>query len=183
MSNNINNEDIIFTEETTWGSNRYQIDYLEVIDFSGFSPITQVQALCFNEPGSLTIYKDTKGCYGLPGGTVEEGESLEAALRREIKEEVAAELRTYGPLLLLRVTDVSTKTINYQARYWATVSLLLQPVDDPAKKAITRHSVNVANLPDYLKWGKKVDLYLNRCRLTAPDLFLTPLIDRVAKQC
>jgi 8-oxo-dGTP diphosphatase len=47
-----------------------------------------------------------KGAYALPGGFVEIGETVEAACRREVKEEVGLEL---GPLRLLGVYSDPTR--------------------------------------------------------------------------
>ncbi len=57
-------------------------------------PLTTVGALVVNPRGQVLIVKTTKwkGTWGVPGGKVEWGETLEAALVREFKEEVGLEL-------------------------------------------------------------------------------------------
>jgi ADP-ribose pyrophosphatase YjhB (NUDIX family) len=57
-------------------------------------PLTTVGALVVNYSGKVLIVKTTKwkGMWGVPGGKVEWGETLEAALLREFKEEVGLEL-------------------------------------------------------------------------------------------
>ena len=56
--------------------------------------MTTVGALVTNDRGQVLIVKTTKwrGTWGVPGGKVEWGETLEAALIREFKEEVSLEL-------------------------------------------------------------------------------------------
>ncbi|MCR4284736.1 MAG: NUDIX domain-containing protein [archaeon] len=52
------------------------------------------------EDGKLLVAKDTKDdFYKLPGGTVKEGESLEAGCKRRAREEVNAEVEIIRPLL------------------------------------------------------------------------------------
>ncbi|MFH7028791.1 MAG: NUDIX domain-containing protein [Heteroscytonema crispum UTEX LB 1556] len=57
-------------------------------------PLTTVGALVVNLSGQVLIVKTTKwkGTWGVPGGKVEWGETLEAALIREFQEEVGLEL-------------------------------------------------------------------------------------------
>ncbi|MBC6453504.1 MAG: NUDIX domain-containing protein [Hormoscilla sp. SP5CHS1] len=57
-------------------------------------PLTTVGALVVNGSGRVLIVKTTKwrGTWGVPGGKVEWGETLEAALKREFREEVGLEL-------------------------------------------------------------------------------------------
>lgn len=57
-------------------------------------PLTTVGALVANPSGQVLIVKTTKwkGSWGVPGGKVEWGETLEAALVREFREEVGLDL-------------------------------------------------------------------------------------------
>lgn len=57
-------------------------------------PIPTVAALVTGPSGRVLLVRTTKwkGRWGIPGGKVEWGESLEAALRREMREEVGLEL-------------------------------------------------------------------------------------------
>ncbi|NEP14019.1 MAG: NUDIX domain-containing protein [Symploca sp. SIO2C1] len=57
-------------------------------------PLTTVGALVVNSRGQVLIVKTTKwkGAWGVPGGKVEWGETLEGALIREFHEEVGIEL-------------------------------------------------------------------------------------------
>ncbi|MFI0401924.1 MAG: NUDIX domain-containing protein [Cyanobium sp.] len=57
-------------------------------------PLVTVGALVSNPAGQVLIVRTTKwrGTWGVPGGKVEWGETLEDALRREFLEEVGLEL-------------------------------------------------------------------------------------------
>ncbi len=57
-------------------------------------------------------YDDTfGGLWEFPGGCIEEGETKEAALRREIKEELDLEIKV-GPLFLMLTDEIPTLKIN-----------------------------------------------------------------------
>ncbi|PZA06401.1 MULTISPECIES: NUDIX domain-containing protein [unclassified Meiothermus] len=58
-------------------------------------PLPTVAALITGPSGRVLLVRTTKwrGLWGIPGGKVEWGEPLEAALRREIREEVGLELQ------------------------------------------------------------------------------------------
>ena len=49
------------------------------------------------DPAKGGVYLD---CWHIPGGGVDEGESLEQALRREVKEEVGFDILPYKPVLI-----------------------------------------------------------------------------------
>ena len=67
----LQNKTRIFEEKTTWGKKEYFCEYIDDIDFSKITPITQVQAICFLPSGEFVVYEDVNGKYGLPGGTID----------------------------------------------------------------------------------------------------------------
>src|SRR5512141_1800557 len=58
---------------------------------------TAVRAVILRETDLLMIFSSTVGDYKFPGGGVNEGESHEQALRREIQEECGMSLAEMGP--------------------------------------------------------------------------------------
>jgi nucleoside triphosphatase len=80
---------------------------------------TIVSALIFSKDGKLLMGKKdpAKGgvysdCWHIPGGGIEEGETLEQGLRREIKEEVGIDVLPYNPILIPeKGSGVSEKTL------------------------------------------------------------------------
>ncbi|NEQ95466.1 MAG: NUDIX domain-containing protein [Cyanothece sp. SIO2G6] len=65
-------------------------------------PLATVGALVVGPTGKILIVKTTKwrGSWGVPGGKVDWGEPLEAALKREFQEEVGLTLHTIQFALL-----------------------------------------------------------------------------------
>lgn len=68
---------------------------------------TIVSALIFSKDDKLLMGKKdpTKGgvysdCWHIPGGGIDEGETFEQALRREVKEEVGLDISSYNPVLI-----------------------------------------------------------------------------------
>jgi 8-oxo-dGTP pyrophosphatase MutT (NUDIX family) len=59
-------------------------------------------------------------CWTLPGGRVEEGESLEQALLREVKEELGFDLRVYDLFKTIVENSLSETTERYI--YWGNIS-------------------------------------------------------------
>jgi 8-oxo-dGTP diphosphatase len=55
-----------------------------------------VYALITDEDGKLLVVKNVKGDWDFPGGTVEEGETLEEAIIREVKEETGFNIAITG---------------------------------------------------------------------------------------
>lgn len=164
-----NNQKPIHTQEVMWKGDKFIAELYDSTDFSNLSKITQVQAVCFVKGSdNIVIYKDKDGNYGLPGGSVEEGESLEESLKREIREEVACKLLDYGPLLYIqsyKERDENKKEkYGYQVRYWANVKPLDEEVNDPDGKAIERITTTPEKALDLLDWGKKAEIYLEKAK-------------------
>ena len=87
-------------------------------------PLTTVGALVVNPQGQVLIVKTTKwrGTWGIPGGKVEWGETLEEALLREFREEVGLELQQVRFALLQEavqdpqfIRDAHFILVNYYA--------------------------------------------------------------------
>ena len=146
----------LLVERSDW---KGEIFINEIYNYSedlNLSPVTQVQAVCFDENGQIVLYKHIDGYFGLPGGKVEEGEDLEKALAREIMEETACELIESKVFAYVKSwKESSPEKVTYNLRYYAKVKLLDQPVQDPAGKAIERILVDKNEATEKLNWGEK----------------------------
>ena len=117
--------------------------------------LKQVQAVCFTGDDRVVLFRFKDGKAGCPGGSVESGESVEEALRREILEEANCELLDFGPTGYVQVEDLNSGRTFYQGRYWALVKPLEGEVRDPVQKSKERILVSLEEAPEVLGWGKK----------------------------
>lgn len=68
-------------------------------DESSFITRTAARAVIIDEQGRVALINSTnRGCYKLPGGGIDDGELIEEALRREVKEEAGYEIYDVEPL-------------------------------------------------------------------------------------
>lgn len=92
-----------------------------------------VGALIVNERGELflarrgPLAKNERGLWEFPGGSVEYGERLEEALKREIREEYGLEIEV-GELL-----DVVDHILPDEGQHWVSPTYLCKPVSDDPK--------------------------------------------------
>lgn len=119
-------------------------------------PTTQAYCICFNDKDEVLILNQ-KGddTWTLPGGTVEEGETLEQALIREVNEEADITLKNIMFLGVQKVDDPGKRGTYFQARYIAQVDNILSQTVDPALGKINeRKWVPNSEITNYIKWGK-----------------------------
>ena len=77
------------------------------------------KAVIENEDGAVLLLQRSKPYHGqtvltwdIPGGRIDSGESLEQALRRELKEETDLELESVGPVLHVKDFIIETESIH-----------------------------------------------------------------------
>ena len=66
-------------------------------------------------------------CWTLPGGRVEEGESPDQAIRREVKEELGLDLRSYD--LFETIVEKTRKETVERRIYWANISKRIESLE------------------------------------------------------
>lgn len=146
---------LIFEGNLDWKGIAHKMELYEADDISDLQPITQAQAVPFVDQNHIVIFKHLDGYYGLPGGSVEEGEKFEEALKREVYEECACEVLDCGLIGYVKDIQLPDNQVKYQLRYWAKVKLLDEPVNDPAGKALVREVVSIEEAIKKLSWGER----------------------------
>lgn len=154
-------EKLIHKSQLDWKGTLHLLELFEADNIDGLKNIKQVQAIPFIDDGHVVIYKHIDNYYGLPGGTIEEGESFEETLRREIYEESACTVLDFGLIGYLKDTDLSTNEVKYQLRYWVHAELLDEPVKDPDGKAVGREVVKLNTVNSKINWGERGQILLD----------------------
>lgn len=152
---------LLHKERLDWKGTVHDLELYEAESIEGLHPIKQVQAVAFVDRDHIVIYKHIDGYYGLPGGSVEDGEGFDEALKREVYEESACEVLECGVSGYIKDTQIDPPGIvKYQLRYWATVRVLDEPVNDPAGKALSREVVTLDEAVKKLGWGEKAAIQI-----------------------
>ncbi len=133
--------------------------WIKTDDVKGYSPITQVYGIIFNDKGEILICRESKeGHWIIPGGHPEKGESIEQTLKRELNEEVDVEIGNVRPLGVQKVTFPDSLDKNkaiYQVRCVAKLEKLLPQTPDPANSHTwKRKFVPAEEITEYIEWGK-----------------------------
>jgi len=152
---------LLHKENIDWKGIPHNLELYDTDDASDLRFTDQAQAIPFVDDEHIVIFKHIDGYYGLPGGTIEEGEKFEDALKREVYEESACKVLDYGLIGYFKDTEIPSGKVKYQLRYWAHVELLDEPVNDPDGKAISREVVKIEEANDKLDWGERGQILLD----------------------
>jgi 8-oxo-dGTP pyrophosphatase MutT (NUDIX family) len=117
--------------------------------------VTQALGLCFTAEGLVVMVTWDGRQWSFPGGTVEDGESVEQALVREVAEEACARVVRCQYLASQHVADPLNPDgvpSYYQTRWWARVEL--DPWQ-PRHEMTGRRLVPPDQVLDTLSWQRK----------------------------
>lgn len=156
-----------YTEVIVWKGTEHRLNFFQIDAIPKDLTFKQCQAVPFTKDGNVVLLKHIDGYNSLPGGTVEDGEDYETALRREVLEESACTIDEFGVFGLFEDTNLTTGAIQYQLRYWAKVSLLDEPVNDPDGKALERLVVPYTDAAEVLGWGEKGEVLIDLAKTAA----------------
>ncbi|WP_026675255.1 NUDIX hydrolase [Alkalihalobacterium bogoriense] len=113
--------------------------------------------LIFNDNSELLLQQRRDGSWGLPGGIMELGESLEETARREVKEETGLDIGELGLLDVFSGKDFYLKVSNGDELYSVTAVFVAKEVkgniEIDKQESIDVQYFNVKELPDDLTRG------------------------------
>lgn len=135
-----------------------------------FKPLKQSLGFCFNKKGQLLLgtnktMKEFQNKWIIPGGTIEEGETPEETLHREVDEEVSITLKKIKLLGAQKVEFLnnSNKKPFYQLRYVALIDEIKELTPDPCNKELwERIFIDPKNLKEYMDWQEIGDYLIKR---------------------
>lgn len=125
-------------------------------DFSLAKNPTQCYGFIFDEDQKILIVSSDGVSWNIPGGTVENGETLEETLIREIYEEAAVHIEPASIKPFFYQTTTIEETSEFegsQLRYIAQVKSMEKFVKDPGGSTQFQKFIAVSELPDYIKWS------------------------------
>lgn len=133
----------------------YFFEYSDADSFENLdkSFCTQTYAVCFVGDKMVIVYGAAKKAWGLVGGTIEEGETFEQTLKREIQEESNMEVLSFLPVGYQKVTDTRDGSFVYQLRYVCTAKPYGPFVSDPAGSVTEIKLVDPKDIKQYFDWG------------------------------
>lgn len=143
---------------------QYIFEYYDCDDFSvlPYDKCTQVYAVCFYDEKMVIVYNGKKDTWGLVGGTIEKGESLEETLKREIQEESNMDVLSFLPLGYQKVIDTRDDSVFYQLRYVCTTKPYDKFISDPAGHITEIKLIDPTDIKQYFDWKKIGDRIMER---------------------
>jgi len=99
----------------------------------------------------IVMYDDKND--NLPGGHVELGESLEEAMRREIKEELNMDVISWVPIGYQRLSRPNDTEVAYQFRVYAKLNKIGIFTKDIGGSVIGHKLVELDKVNDHIKYG------------------------------
>lgn len=150
------------TNYWTWKEQEYRFDIFKTDSFSDLVDVTQVYVVVVDrEKKKVLLVYNKQGVWLLPGGKVEEGETLLQTLIREVKEETNRDVKldTVTPLyyqLGYKKGEDGSWLVSpgVQVRYIVDVLNDLEFISDPDNGDIIKVEwVDIDKVNDTLKWG------------------------------
>ncbi|AHA71640.1 MULTISPECIES: NUDIX hydrolase [Bacillus cereus group] len=117
----------------------------ELRDVVGSRPLNLagVAVAVFNEQGQILLQQRRNGMWGVPGGFVELGESIEAAGKREVLEETGIEIGTLQLATVFSGKEFFVKLPNGDEFYPITIAYLCKDITGGLLKADGVESLHV----------------------------------------
>ncbi|MBP6857675.1 MAG: NUDIX hydrolase [Candidatus Pacebacteria bacterium] len=143
---------------------KYILEYQDTDSFDELplDRCKQCYGVCFYEDKIFIGYDGNKNFWGLVGGSVEEGESLEQTLGREVREESNTEILNFIPIGYQKVTNTENDKNFYQLRYACLVKPYGPFIADPAGSVTEIKLIDPKDYKQYFDWGKIGERIINR---------------------
>jgi ADP-ribose pyrophosphatase YjhB (NUDIX family) len=142
----------------------YIVEYEDADSFDHLDPVLckQTYAVCLCDDKMVIGYGGQKKAWGLIGGTIEEGETFEETLKREIQEESNMEVLASMPVGYQKVTDTRDGKVIYQLRYVCTARPYGPFVSDPAGGITEIKLIDPKEYMNYFDWGQIGERIISR---------------------
>ncbi len=123
----------IFKDALNYNNQRCDVHHFDVDDFNDVPDelIIKAHAVCIQDGKMLLVYGEKPDFWCIPGGTREDGESIEQTLLREIQEETNCEVVDYKPIAYQKIVSPDGK-VHYRLQYLCNVRSLGEFEVDPA---------------------------------------------------
>ena len=124
-------------------------------EFLDSKKVKQSYGVCLINGKMVIVLNGKKSTWGLVGGSIEEGESYEDCLKREIKEESNMKVIDFKPIGFQTVH--MGDEVFHQLRYVCTVEPYSDFVSDPDGKITEIKLVDPKDYKQYFDWGRVGD--------------------------
>ena len=141
----------------------YQLTYEDADSFAALEPgkATQSYGVCFLGDKMVVVLNRKKKTWGLVGGKIEERESYEDCLKREVLEESNMRVVAYRPVGYQTVEQVG-KFDSCQLRYVCLVEPVGPFISDPAGSITEIKLIDPKDYKQYFDWGAIGDRIIQR---------------------
>jgi|GEM_PF-6068570 len=152
----------MFRQETQYKGDPITLIWHPGDTITAFTPATQSAGFCFTADGKLLVVRQKR--WGLPGGSIEVGESPAQALVREVDEEASVTLRHYQLLGAVEVLYPHNKNHAqgerfFQLRYAAIIDEIRPLHVDPCTGTLPeRMFIDPATFGAIVPWGSLGDM-------------------------
>lgn len=141
---------------TGYDGTKYIFDYYDADSFGSldYSRCKQAYGVCFYGDKIVIGFGGHENAWSFIGGTIENNETFEQALKREIQEESNMEILSFIPIGYQKVTNIKTNSYIYQLRYVCKVKPYGPFVSDPANGVKEIKIIDPKEYKKYFNWGK-----------------------------
>jgi GrpB-like predicted nucleotidyltransferase (UPF0157 family)/8-oxo-dGTP pyrophosphatase MutT (NUDIX family) len=162
----ISNNKPIFSEK--WidikTGKKYLFEYFDYDDFSVLdkNKVTQCRAVAYVDGKICVVKNGKKNSWGLPGGTIENGESYKQCLDRELQEEANLKIISYKSLFYQKAIDLETGKFKYQLRYFVIAEKIGEFVSDPAGTVTEVKFIDWKEYKNFEIWNDVKDIVFEK---------------------